>query len=544
MRDFIVLKFLDKFKGIFEKMGVDYKVMRRIIQVKLVMDGRRVPTVLNNSAKRRKKLQEEDSSFFRPSFIYILISLIMLPFILINIDYAFGMSIVFAIAMFMIMTSLIADFSSVLLDLRDKNIIFSKPVASKTLSMAKTVHICIYIFSLTISLTGVPLVAALIRRGPIFFIVFLLGLILMDLLVIMLTSLLYFLILKFFDGEKLKDIINYVQIILTITLSVGYQLVARIFNFVGIDTIVFTPKWWQYFIIPVWFGAPFDLIMHRSFNPYYVVFSVMAIAIPILSIIIYLKLVPAFERNLQKLENNGEKQKKTSKLIDKISEVICKSKIEKVFFKFTYDMIKNERDFKLKVYPSIGLGMALPIIFVFNDGGQSLKMVGASKRYITLYIFALLLPTVIMMLKYSKDYKAAWIYKVTPIKNSGDIYRGAFKSILVRIIIPVYIIEGIIYMGIFGVKIFPQLILIFLNLMFYIVICFKAFKKAMPFSLPYETGRQSEGLVILPLMLVVGALAAIHLVAVIFMPVAVYALMAVMLLINLVVWRFAFKVKI
>lgn len=55
MEDFRTLKVLDRFKGMFEKMGVDYSIMRRILQVKLMMDQRRVPTIFSQSTKRKKR---------------------------------------------------------------------------------------------------------------------------------------------------------------------------------------------------------------------------------------------------------------------------------------------------------------------------------------------------------------------------------------------------------------------------------------------------------------------------------------------------------
>ena len=40
-----ILTFSDKLKPIFQKLGIEYTVMRKILQVKITMDGRRVPTI-------------------------------------------------------------------------------------------------------------------------------------------------------------------------------------------------------------------------------------------------------------------------------------------------------------------------------------------------------------------------------------------------------------------------------------------------------------------------------------------------------------------
>lgn len=542
MKDFKVLKFLDRFKGFFEKLGVDYNVMRRILQIKFIMDSRRVSTIVNSSSKKEDD-NSVKSNFNKSLLTYGLIGLIMIPIIWMGENFIFQMSFVFGILMFMIMTSLISDFSSVLLDIRDKNIIFSKPVNSKTLSMAKIIHVLNYMVFITFSLSGPGLVAALVRHGFLFFIIFLLELILMDLFIVILTALLYLIILKFFDGEKLKDIINYVQIALSITISVGYQFLGRLFNFSHLN-MVFSPKWWQYFIIPIWFGAPFEVILRGSHNVYFIIFSILAVLVPVISIIVYIKLIPTFERNLQKLNNNSEKNKKYSiSFLDKILKFICLSREERVFFKFASSMMRNEREFKLKVYPSLGFALIFPFIFIFNELRDSTwNTIASSKMYLNIYFCAMLLPTIVMMMKYSGTYKGAWVYKVAPIKSMADIFRGTLKAFIVRLLCPIYMVEGIIFIFIFGVRILPDLVLVFLNILLFTVICFRAIEKALPFSQAFGVSEQGKGLIVIPLMLLIGVLAGIHY-ACTFLNYGIYVYIAVIIIIVMFAWRKALNIS-
>lgn len=542
MKDFLFLKILDKFKGIFEKLGVDYVVMRKILQIKLIMDGRRVPTALSNSS-RKKEENKDGNNFFKSLWFYMLIGLIMLPFILMGKNYAFQMSFIFGILMFMVMTSLIADFSSVLLDIRDKNIISSKPVGSKTLSMAKALHVFIYMFLITLSLTLFALIGALIKHGFLFFIVFLIEIILVDLFIVVLTALLYMLILKFFDGEKLKDIINYVQIILSIVLAVGYQLIGRLFQFTDIN-LAFTPKWWQYFISPVWFGAPFEIIFNHNYNSNFAIFTFLAVFVPVFSIIIYIKSIPSFEQSLQKLNNNTGRAEKGSRKITKwISKIVCSTGEERIFFKFAMCMMKNERSFKLKVYPSLGFALIFPFIFIFNSiGGRGFEGISSTKAYLYIYFCALLLPTVVMMMRYSEKYKGAWIYRALPIKDAAPIFKGTVKAFIIRLLVPIYTVEGLIFILIFGFRIFPDLILVFLCMLLFTIISFKVIKKALPFSDAFEATQQSEGLIIIPLMLLLGAFAGIHYAST-FLSYGIYIYIAVMLIMNLIAWKIAFKIS-
>lgn len=146
MQNYRTLKLLDRFERIFTSFGVDYKVMRRLLQVKLTMDGRRVPTIFSQNAKKDNK--EKNNQYIKSLWIYVLFGLFLIPFVLIGDNYLFQMSLFYGVFTFFVMTSIISDFSSVLLDIRDRNILFPKPVSRKTISTAKMVHVTIYLFSL------------------------------------------------------------------------------------------------------------------------------------------------------------------------------------------------------------------------------------------------------------------------------------------------------------------------------------------------------------------------------------------------------------
>ena len=161
MEDFRTLKLLDRFERIFTRFGVDYKIMRKILQVKFTMDGRRVPTIFSQNSNQKEK----SNQYVKSLWIYVLFGLFMIPFILMGENYLFQMSLFYGIFTFFVMTSMISDFSSVLLDVRDRNILFTKPVNSKTINTAKFMHIIIYISFLTIALVGIPLIVALINSN-------------------------------------------------------------------------------------------------------------------------------------------------------------------------------------------------------------------------------------------------------------------------------------------------------------------------------------------------------------------------------------------
>ncbi len=539
MKNFQTLKFLDLFRKLFESFGINYPVMRKILAVKLTMDGRRTPTIFNQQGKKKK--QPEENGFIKSLGMYAILSVMLIPLVIFGENYLYQMSLFFGIIMFLVMTSMISDFSNVLLDVRDKGILLTKPVEKKTLNAAKTVHICIYLFFLTGALTIAPVVIGTFRHGIIFLLLSIIGLILVNFFIVVLTAIIYYFILRFFDGEKLKDIINYVQIGLSVTIAVGYQVLGRAFSIVDMN-ISFSPSWWQFFIPPIWFGAPFELILQRHSNLYLVVFSLLALIVPIISIFIYSRMMPAFERNLQKLTNySGGSKRKEKSWKSWLVRIICRSNEEKVFFRFANNMMRNEREFRLKVYPSLGLSLVIPFVFLFNEiQMNSYAHLVSSKWYLAMYMCSLMIPNAVTMLKYSGKYKGAWVYKTAPIQNLAPLYSAALKVFIVNLFFPVYFILSVIFLGIFGLKIIDDLLVVFVTAILYTVICSNYLKGTLPFSESFEDAQQSGGAKVILALLLMVVFAGIHF-AVTFIPFGVTIYFILLAASTIFAWKNAYK---
>jgi len=424
--------------------------MRMILQIKLTMDGRRVSTVMKNNIKTD---ESEDKNNYLSLlkinvFMSIFIGLIMMG----NMTSMIATNIVIGINLFMMVSLMISDFSAVLLDVGEKNILLPKPINTKTFNAAKTTHICIYLMGISLSLNLIPLVIGTINYGVLFFVIFSIENIFAVLLVIALTSLLYTLVLKFFDGEKLKDIINYFQILLAFVFAFGYQLVIRVFNNTSMNS-EYVPKFWHALLPSMWFAAPFGILIDGNKQPFLMFLCILAMVGPILLITLYIKsVVPYFEKNLQKLnENGGTVSKGSENRKEFIAGLVCKDKIEKSMFKFTQNMIATERNLKLKVYPTLAMAVFMPVLFMFMDtGGKSfmdnIQTGFGGKIHLLMYISIFLLCFCTAFINNSDSYKGAFIYKVLPIENPGVILKGAVKGTIFKLIIPLYILEALVFL--------------------------------------------------------------------------------------------------
>ncbi|MBU3227311.1 hypothetical protein [Clostridium algidicarnis] len=547
MKDFKILKILDKFQWLYKKLSVNYDTMRMILQIKLIMDSRRVSVIMSNNNKGEDDCK---NNYIQSLMINMFMSIFTGLIIMYNVPSMVAANIIIGISLFMMVSIMISDFSSVLLDVREKNILLPKPIDNKTFNAAKTTHICIYLMGLSLSLTLIPLIMGTVKYGALFFVIFLVENILSVLIVISLTSLIYTLVLRFFDGEKLKDIINYFQIILAFVLIFGYQLAGRVFSGVNMKG-QYVPKFWHALLPSMWFASTFGILIDGNKETFLIFLSSLAIIVPITLMVIYIKkLVPYFEKNLQKLNDNGGAIRKVSgKRKDLIVSLVCNDNIEKSMFKFTQNMISTERDLKLKIYPSLATALFIPILFMLidrNDGNSFMDNIQISyggKVHLLMYISIILLCFCTAYINNSDSYKGAFIYKVLPIESPGIILKGAIKGALFKLVIPLYILESVLFLILKGPAIILDLIVMFLVLLIISVIYFKISNDRMPFSVKFTTTDSSKLLVpTIICILVLAVFALIHIA--IRNNITLLGIYAVVLLIvNIILWKTSFKVS-
>lgn len=534
MSDFQTLKFLDLFKGMFKRLDIDYRVMRQILQVKLTMDQRRIPTIFNGAKKK------EGNHFLKSLGLYAFYGLLLIPFILVGNNYIFQMSIVFGLIMFILMTSMISDFSSVLLDVRDKNIINTKPINRRTINAAKLFHVLIYMFLLTGAFVGIPFVVSIFSKGILFSLLFLVELILIGFFTVVLTALVYLVILRFFSGERLKDIINYVQILLSISILIGYQVLVRSFEFVDLD-FSYSFHWWHVLVPAFWYGAPFDLMLNHHVSYYTIGLSLLALFVPIISILIYWRLMPSFEYNLQKLLDGSSGKKNLDRLDHLWAKIVCRREEERVFFRFASLMMKREREFKLKVYPTLGFAFIFPFIFLFNEARtSSFAELTNSKMFFAIYFCNMMIPTIVHMLKFSGNYKGNWIYRAAPIKEVSSIYSGTIKAFLVKIYAPIYLLLSFLFVLIFSIKIVPDLLVVLLAGLAQVLITYRLTNnETYPFSRSFEFAQDSNTANMIILMLITALFAGIHILAT-FINYGLSVYIVILLVVTIVGWRITF----
>lgn len=548
MKDFKSLKILDKVSFIFKKSNVDYDVMRRILQVKLTLDSRRESAFTRSQGK---KDEDTSNSFWKSYWIYALFGLFMIPLGFLGDSPFIGLNLFFGIILFMLISSMISDFSSVILDTKDKIILLTKPVSKETLTTARFIHILIYLMSLMLVLTIPGILSFAYNYGIIFGVLLLLVMGLLCLLSILGTSFIYTILMRFFEGEKLKDIINVFQIFFIMTLNIGYQVLIRMFRFIDYE-FVFTPKWWTYLLPPSWFAAPFEMLFFSHFEIEYIILSILAVLIPVLSFIIHVRVIaPGFEQYLSKLDavEKGKIEKKNFKykIRESLYNLMAKTNTEKTFIKFTRIMLRKERSVKFKVYPLIAMTFVFPIIFMVMraldyEGVSMISILGDRSTVFYFYLSALMISQVITLTSFSDSYKGAWVYGVMPIEDKHEVLKGSIKGLLITYVLPIvifFLCAGLYLYGFYAILDFT---IVFSASFISMMLSFKLSKKRYPFSEKFTQDNQKEGSV-KNMFITMGIIGIYFIIHKFTQTNTVYLLTfaIIVMILNLLMWRLAFK---
>lgn len=540
MEDFFSLKILDLFRPLFEAFGVEYEKMRLIVSMKLTLDKRK-----NNSSENKNSLMQS-------VILYLVIGLVASRIIVMPIDIMTKMTVLFALIFVMLLTCFITDFSSVILDTYDRHIIGITDVKDITLNMAKIVHIIIYISIMSLSISAFSILMILMAYNIGFCLLFILCMILMDFLLIMMTSVIYYLLIKIFKGEKLKDVLNLFQIFMIFVFSIMYYFITSSLSDIQIN-YTFSINAYDLFIPFMWFASLFCVIFYGKIQTLYIIMAILGIIVPILSILIYIKLTPAFERNLDKLEqvSYNEKDSKSKKsFVSKLANKICKNNEEKSFFEFIYTNLSRDREFKTRVYPTLASGIIMPLVLFFVTYDRSisimeyLKSLSTTNNFLNIYLAVILLQNCILLLKYSKEYEASFIYDVLPISKKKNIYSAEFKVIIIKLFVPVFIIIGIPYLILFKAKFIVHLLIAFVSTIFISMGTFRVNDKSLPFSEDYAvTANTSNFLNIIKSIGFVGVAVLLHYLIILKTPyIFSVAYLILLILIMKIIWNKVFDI--
>ena len=517
--DKFILKFVLFIAKTFLKKDVDFEKLKIIAETKLLMDRRRVRVTM------KKQTQKEPNNQLLMTLIVYAIMGLIIGFLILSLkQIVMAMTIFHSYILFMMAMTLITDFSAVLLDTTDNQIILPRPVNSKTFFVARLVHILVYLLQFTVALAIFPLIFIFISYGILVGIVAIFTILLTVMFAVFITYLLYGLILRVSSEEKVKDIISWFQIAMTIIFAAGFQIIPRLIDVDKVMNVTMPIHWYTYLLPPMWMANSLEAVQLLKADIPHLVMIFMAIALPVFTFWIMIKfLAPSFAKKIAAMGNTGaaDRVRTTKKglqkrgLEEKLSPIICSNKTEQAGFELTWKMTARDKSFKIQFYPSLAYLLVFAFIFVFKSGKdvvQTWNALSNSQSFLWfVYLPMFTITAAVSLIAFNENFSASWIYLSRPLSKPGSLISGALKTLLVKFLSPIIVILFVFSYYVWGYKIIDDFVLgIFNNVLIFLLISHLS-KSYLPFSMQPNIKQQSGKFIqVILQMFVIAILVGLH----------------------------------
>lgn len=488
------LAIISLFNPLWKKMGVNVVQLRAILDVKLKMDDRRP------NAYTSMRQQQQNKPRKNGSWAIVLVSLLMgffyLFIFMLGGNLLLQFFLWFSIFMVMMSITLISDFTSVLIDVKDNYVILPRPVNDKTVVVSRLLHIMIHISKIVGPLAAPAFVYVAIRYGIGPGCWFGVMVLLLSVFCIFLINAVYLVALKLTTPQRFKEILNYLQIVFSIIVFATYYLAPRLIKNTDLAQLNLADYPWVNFVPTYWFARAHLGVSELNFGGLNLLYIALAILVPFLSLWLVVRVfAPSFNRKLAMLSGSEpetvKKEVKVSSgkkpLYKTLARLSSKNRLERLSFELVWMITGRSRDFKLKVYPSLAYVIVYFAYFLFSGKQGSPAQAWASlpetNMFILLiYISSFVFITAISNIMYSDKFKAVWVYYAAPVKTPGELLMGAFKATLVKFFLPFYIFIALFSLGVWGIKILPDLLLGFVNVVLINLLFASIYLRKLPFS--------------------------------------------------------------
>ena len=495
-------------KKLYAGWGISVPQLKSILIYKLLMDDRRPNSIQQTRQRSHHSKKEINNASIGTILMSGLMGIFFLMVFRLGNDHITHLTFYFAMFITFLCMILISDFTSVLIDVRDNYIILPKPVNDKTVVLARLLHIFIHICKTVLPMVLPGLIYLSIQYNGIAGIIFFILSLFATLFSIFLINAVYIIILKITTPEKFKNIISYIQIFFAIFIYASYQLVPRLIGKMELQNFEVAHSSWLILVPSYWLACAFNWVFTFQATAIEMVAAIIGFVLPVASIYVVIKyLAPSFNQKLAmisgsegaSLTNRKVNYQRTQRIGESIAAKVTTNEIEKTGFLFSWNMMSRSRDFKVKVYPSIGYIIVLLVVMLLSGNSKGISLQDLRNDHsksvytiiIGIYFSSILVLTAITQMTYSDKCKASWMFYITPIEKPGEIISGSIKALLFQFYLFIALILLVIALVFVGPSIIPNIILGITNQVVIIYLIVTIGYKELPFSKSLSNSQKS-----------------------------------------------------
>lgn len=507
-----ILSLFKPFRWLIERSGADYDQFMVLLKLKLTIDDRQTRGLMKTNTKSHEKMLVKQ--FFSQVFVGLVFLLFLVP-IKSQFTYFYFSHLMVMVMMAMM---IISEFTTILFDTSENDIIQPLPIKGNTIGLVRNAHVFIYLGFMAFNLSFGALVVSIIKFGFVAGGLFIATIALNTLLTLFLSNIIYLGIMRVASGERLKNVLMYFQIVFAIGIMATYQLGLNVIDKNSIANMILPVYWYTFLIPPAFFSGFVEAVSKGILDLNHLIFIAETAVMPFVAVWIsgrYLN--PKFTNKLLELEQ-GDRSSEIKNVSARESVwyrimafFFVRKTEERASFRLIWKMVGRERMFKQTLFPSIGYVVFFIFFPAFKKGFTLSTLAESNKFVFVLYVFlfaALTIPTALLV---GNNRHQSWIFKAIPLATPASFFKGAIKAAFARFFIPMYavVVIGVIY--IWGIHVVPDIVIAFLATYFLVLLVYYYQNPNYPFS--SEKKKDQGGMAILKMfgmLLLIGALGAFH----------------------------------
>ena len=256
----------------------------------------------------------------------------------------------------------------------------------------------------------------------------------------------YQLCLRWFGRERLDSFMTATQVIVSIVMVIGGQVVPQLMHRVEGLQIVSVDRWWSIFLPPAWF-AGIDDALAGSGSPKAWWLAIIGVgATSALVWVALSRLAGDYQAGLQSIAESSTRRpiRNRRRLIDRIVAVPpmnwwLRDSVSRASFKLVASYLARDRDVKLRVLPAIAPMLVIPVLIMLpsssaSGAGEGVFGVAFAGAYLGLVPMSAL-----SLLAYSQQWQATDVFRMAPIPGPAALCHGARRAVLAVLTVPMMV---------------------------------------------------------------------------------------------------------
>jgi hypothetical protein len=435
-------------QGIIKSRKLDWYQVAELVKISMRMDLR--------DQRNRPDNKKRVSPLLRSLIFYVILSITLSTNLVLHAHLFTYVFFVLTYSMVMTAFSVLLDFSQMILQPQDVNVLSHRPLSSRTYFTAKLANLLFYMLLVGSALCLIPSLIGigLTEKAFVFPFIFFPVSLVANLMTASVIILIYTTVMKILPKERFKDILVYIHIGLAVCIFLAYQLIPRFGSSMILETY-FSWKWLC--LIPsAWFAGAVQVLsgMGTTFD-----LQLLGIGAVVTFILLPLSFRRLSFQYTEIVKSPDYETISSKRKIEKQSRMLKTSGLLRGLLRYPealagYElarrMLWRDRTVKMGVFFGFVFSLVFLLLFIFSgdlrDPFQTTLFSDEGRGSIVfiLIIFYMVHWFITSML-YTLDWEGEWVYHVAPLSSPGRIFTGIKWMVVIHLLLPYFILLGVIY---------------------------------------------------------------------------------------------------